>query len=650
MKIPVKIRKKVFAVAAISLLTVPTIGTALVEAKGNKITIQQSNPLDEAQMNIQFPVKKSDTAVAINQSKTFKAYKGQGALYIKASNVDKAELYVNGKKVKIDTIFDKSGQTYKVDISNLVKNGDNTVKVANIQAKDATQAHTLDIQIPYPTVRKGKPEDVGINSQKLEALDRLIESEVEKGYPGGQLAIIKDGILVKSEAYGYAKLYDESLNKIDNPIKSTTDTLYDLASNSKMYAVNYAIQKLVFEGKLNIDKTVSSYIPEFKDNETDTIKGKNNLTVRQILMHTAGFPADPQYHNAAVSKDLYSQDRETTIQNVIKTPLNYVPGTKTVYSDVDYMLLGIIIEKIVGMPLDEYVENEIFKPLGIDNVMFNPLRKGVAKENCAATELQGNTRDGLITFDNIRTNTIQGEVHDEKAFYSMDGVSGHAGLFGNAESIATLAQVMINGGGYGDVQLFDQKTIDYFASPSSVNDTYGLGWRRQATDRYAYVFGAQAPNSTIGHTGWTGTLSVIDEENDLVIVWLGNTKHSPVIDNQKNSNRFYGNAFQCGEYGSIPTLVYESIIEADGDSSATEDMFLQMAIDRTAVINQRPTTHQTYADYSSLGALVDVLVDKAEDKKNKDKSAKERAQIAVTQMPDCAEKEEMQQRLDKIKK
>ena len=94
-----------------------------------------------------------------------------------------------------------------------------------------------------------------------------------------------------------------------------------------MYAVNYAIQKLVFEGKLNIDKTVSSFIPEFKDNETDTIKGKNTLTVRQILMHSAGFPADPQYHNAAVSKYLYSQDRETTIQNVIKTPLNYVPGT-----------------------------------------------------------------------------------------------------------------------------------------------------------------------------------------------------------------------------------------------------------------------------------------------------------------------------------
>ena len=485
-----------------------------------------------------------------------------------------------------------------------MRNGDNTVKVVNVQPEGAS----LDIQIPYPTVRKGKPQDVGINSEKLDALDRLIESEVERGYPGGQLVVIKDGIMIKSKAYGYSKLYDESLNKIENPTKATTDTLYDLASNSKMYATNYAIQKLVYEDKLNIDNTVSTYIPEFKDNESDAIKGKNSLTVRQILMHIAGFPADPQYHNESEAKDLYSQDRELTIQNVINTPLEREPGTKAVYSDVDYMLLGIIIERIVGMPLDEYVENQIFKPLGLDKVMFNPLQKGVAKENCAATELQGNTRDGVITFNNIRTSTIQGEVHDEKAYYSMEGVSGHAGLFGNAESVATLAQVMLNGGGYGDVQLFDQKTIDYFASPSSVNDTYGLGWRRQADNRYASVFGAQAPNSTIGHTGWTGTLSIIDEENDLVIVWLGNTKHSPVIDNETNSNRFYGNAFQCGEYGSIPTLVYESIIETEGDASATED------------------------------------------KKNKDKSARERAQIAVDQMMDCEEKVEMQNRLDKIKK
>ena len=108
--------------------------------------------------------------------------------------------------------------------------------------------------------------------------------------------------------------------------------------------------------------------------------------------------------------------------------------------------LGLIVEQVTGMELDAYVEENIYKPLGLDHIVFNPLQKGFEKDQCAATELNGNSRDGAISFTVNRTDTIQGEVHDEKAFYAMNGVSGHAGLFADAQDLGRLAQVMLNQG------------------------------------------------------------------------------------------------------------------------------------------------------------------------------------------------------------
>ncbi len=114
------------------------------------------------------------------------------------------------------------------------------------------------------------------------------------------------------------------------------------------------------------------------------------------------------------------------------------------------MLLGFIIEKITNKRLDQYVKEALYEPLGLKNVTFNPLDNGFKADGIAATELNGNTRDGLITFDNMRTDTIQGTVHDEKAYYAMGGISGHAGLFANASDLAVLVQTVMNRGGYGN--------------------------------------------------------------------------------------------------------------------------------------------------------------------------------------------------------
>ncbi|TDL80308.1 penicillin binding protein PBP4B [Peribacillus frigoritolerans] len=420
--------------------------------------------------------------------------------------------------------------------------------------KDSPQAH-----VQYPVLTKAKkPEEAGFSSEKLEKVDQLIEKEVAAGFPGAALIVIKDGKIVKNESYGYKQKFDGH-TPLKKFLKMENDTLFDLASNTKMYAANFALQKLASEGKLDIHAKVQDYIPGFKDTEADVIKGKDTMRIIDVLHHTAGFKPDPQYHNPAVSKELYSQEREKTIENINKTPLTYVPGTQNIYSDVDYMLLGTIVEKITGQKLDDYVENELYKPLKLKNTVFNPLQKGFKPKNIAATELLGNTRDGVINFPNIRTYTLQGEVHDEKAFYSMEGVSGHAGLFSTTSDLAVLLQVMLNGGGYGNEKLFDQEVIEEFVEPSDMNGTYGLGWRLNGNDSMDWMFSKYASDSAYGHTGWTGTVTIIDPEQDLGIVLLTNKKHSPLVNPAVNSNQFFGDLFTTGSYGSVVTAIYEAL-------------------------------------------------------------------------------------------
>lgn len=171
----------------------------------------------------------------------------------------------------------------------------------------------------------------------------------------------------------------------------------------------------------------------------------------------------------------------------------------------------------------------------------------------------GNTRDGVIQFPNIRTNTLQGEVHDEKAFYSMDGVSGHAGLFSNADDMAILLQVMLNKGSYRNISLFDQKTADLFTAPSATDPTFALGWRRNGSKSMEWMFGPHASKNAYGHTGWTGTVTIIDPAYNLGIALLTNKKHTPVIDPEENPNVFEGDQFATGSYGSVITAIYEAM-------------------------------------------------------------------------------------------
>lgn len=257
----------------------------------------------------------------------------------------------------------------------------------------------------YPVLTESSPEKAGFNVERLNQMDRWISQQVDAGYPGVNLLIIKDNQIVYRKAWGAAKKYDGSA-LMAQPVKATTGTLYDLASNTKMYATNFALQKLMSEGKLHPDDRIAKYIPGFADNPNDTIKGKNTLRISDLLHHSGGFPADPQYPNKAVAGALYSQDKDQTLEMIKRTPLEYQPGSKHIYSDVDYMLLGFIVESVTGQPLDRYVEESIYRPLGLTHTVFNPLLKGFKPQQIAATELNGNTRDGVIHFPNIRTSSL----------------------------------------------------------------------------------------------------------------------------------------------------------------------------------------------------------------------------------------------------
>ncbi len=404
------------------------------------------------------------------------------------------------------------------------------------------------------------PEAAGFTAEGLARVDALIEDAVAGGFPGAVLAIMRDGRLVTVRAYGYALRYDEH-GPVADPQPMTTDTLFDLASNTKVYATTFAVQRLAYEGRIDLDAPVQRYVPEYVDAPDAAVTGKDRVTVADLLRHTSGAMANPQYYRREVMGDLFSQDRVTTYRQLARTPLDHAPGSRHVYSDLGFMLLGLIVERIAGMPLDEYVERTFYAPLDLQRTLYAPLRgharlRGFRPEQFAATETHGNTRGGATHFENVRTRTVRGEVQDEKAFYSLEQVAGHAGLFSVAEDVAVLQQVMLDGGRSGDQVFFDTDTIARFTAPSAGDPSFGLGWRLNRGENPPTFFGRYASPRAYGHTGWTGTATVIDPEYRLGIVLLTNKKNTPVVDPAANPDRFLGDTFPISNYRAVIEQVY----------------------------------------------------------------------------------------------
>lgn len=575
-----------------------------------------------------------DDTLAMNHMYTFVGYAGQGTLCVEPeSGVTGFNLFVNNRQ--INTAAMAAGGVWNVDISGQTINGRNTIQVGGIRPR----GKQVTVRVGYPTVQEGSLQDVGIDRDALELLEQIIQADVNNGFPSAQMAIVKDGKLVYQNAWGRVNAYNpDGTHKTDSPAV-TNDTLYDLASNTKMYTANYALQYLVTQGKANLDSRLVDLLGSaFVEDTIDiTYNGYENpglkvnkqwkaeLTLRDILRHQAGFPADPQYHNDSFDQcsqktvpgatnvlfsgwDGSAATRAATLKSIFKTPLMYKPGTKTVYSDVDYMLLAFAIEAITGKGLDAFLKETFWDPMGLTHTTYNPLLNGFAANDCAATELNGNTRDGAISFTGVRTATIQGQVHDEKCYYAMGGISGHAGLFSNATELAKLASVMLTGG-YGENRYFSRNVMDAFTAPKKEDAAnWGLGWWREGDNQRCWYFGTQAPSNTIGHQGWTGTLTMIDPVEDLVVVYLTNKINSPVTDKAANPNKFNGNWYTASTLGFVAQLLYQGLQNHGTDPNNAYSALLEdMAESKFALVAEGgsvPATHPLVrSGYAVLEAM-----------------------------------------------
>jgi beta-glucosidase-like glycosyl hydrolase/CubicO group peptidase (beta-lactamase class C family) len=349
------------------------------------------------------------------------------------------------------------------------------------------------IDLPQTTIRFDAPETVGLSLDSLQRVDQIMYQAIfDSTFPGGTVAVVKDGVIAYSKAYGY-HTYDK-LKKVQ------FSDVYDLASLTKVVATTTSVMKLISEGKIDLDDKVSEYIPEFKQGE------KSAVTIRHLLLHNSGLPAFRVYVDRI-------QDPAVLMQAIKEEPLINKPGEKYVYSDLGFILLGEIVKQVSGRSLDSYVRRELYYPMGMSSSFFNPARVGTwYSRRIPPTEIDTVFRDQLV----------QGVVHDERAYY-LDGVAGHAGLFSNAYDLAVWAQMLMNEGAYGGVQFLEPDIVRKFVRRQSDTSTRALGFDTKS-EGFSSA-GQLTSSTTFGHTGFTGTSVWIDPERNLAIILLTNRVH-----------------------------------------------------------------------------------------------------------------------------
>lgn len=489
----------------------------------------------------------------------FIGYEGQGVIYVESSNIESFFLSLNGKSIETTKICKLKNA--KIDISKDVANGRNLLFVSQIRVEGKDSEWHLKIRIPYPKLLNSKALDY--NPQGLKVLETLIEEEINKGFPGCQLFIAKNGKIIKNATYGSLSTCDVNGKPLAEKKreKVSTKTLYDIASNTKIYATVFAVQKLIGEGKLSLNDKVSSFFPTFKDAKKAKIKGKDDITIRDLLLHQSGLPAGYPFINKLKDKQKNVTNKKATLNILMDIPLSYKRGSDTVYSDVGYMLLCFVVEHVSEQSLDTYVKREIYEPLGLTHITYKPLQNGFRVQDCAATEIGLAARTvNKEGFNKNATALLQGIVHDGNAYYPMNQVSGHSGLFANAESIGVLAQLILNGGGYGNIKILETSVVDMFAQSVGDKQTHALGWRRQGVDHYySWIFSSLADKDTIGHTGWTGTFTLIDRRENLIIVLLTNAKNTRPVETEDAKGKNEGDFYLLKNYGVVPNFIYASL-------------------------------------------------------------------------------------------
>jgi len=379
------------------------------------------------------------------------------------------------------------------------------VALAVFLAGCATAPRPITRLSPLPTLLRADPAAVGFAPDLNTRLDSIVSVAMSEGAaPGVALAVGRYGRLVHLRSYGRIDVAPDS-----PPV--TDSTMFDMASLTKVVATTTAAMILEDEGRLNLDATVQSYLPELNDS------AKAKITVRMILTHTGGFEAF-----AALWRD--HKGRADYLAQINARPLVYAPGDSTIYSDWDFILAGLIIERITGTTLDQFLATRVWQPLQMHDTGFNPLAEGPLPADSACTAAFRPDHPLLARIAVTEMDTayrhikVHGIVHDENAC-ALGGVAGHAGLFSSARDVAVFCQMMLNGGQYNGVRLIQPTTIARWTARQSNHSSRALGWDtpsdRSSAGRYF------SPRS-FGHTGFTGTSIWVDPERGVFVILLTN--------------------------------------------------------------------------------------------------------------------------------
>jgi beta-N-acetylhexosaminidase len=377
------------------------------------------------------------------------------------------------------------------------------------------------------------PADVGISSNELSEIDSIAQNAIHAGAtPGCVVLLAKDGKIVYHKAFGHFT-YDKT-----EPV--TVESVYDMASVTKVCATTMAIMKLYEEGKIDLTKRLGDYLPMVKGTN------KERLNIENILLHQAGLTAFIPFYKetidtaglplptlyAAVKNDSFSigvaenlflkkEWNDSMYSRILQSPLGSTG--KYVYSDNDFIFLGKMAEQLTGMPLDKYVRKEFYQPMALTTAGFKP------KEYMPVNKIVPTEKEPVF-----RRQLLRGDVHDPGAAM-FAGVAGHAGLFSNAYDMACIMQLLLNGGTFNGKRYLQQETIELFTGYHSNASRRGLGFDKPEKDNYKrpepYPCLSASP-ATFGHTGFTGTCVWADPKYNLVYIFLSN-RVSPDFNNTK---------------------------------------------------------------------------------------------------------------------
>ncbi len=397
---------------------------------------------------------------------------------------------------------------------------------------------------PDGRLATGTPESVGMNSVTLAKIDLIARNAVrDRVVPGCQVLVARKGKIVYSKDFG-ALTYAPGAEKV------TDETLYDLASLTKVLGTLQAVMVLYDRKQLDLTQKASAYLPELRGTN------KQNITLQDLLWHQSGmvsfYPttwdrtrmpggglkADyyaathDSLHTLQVAPTLWATPalKDSVWKWVVQSPMSRKTDETGkpayVYSDLNFLTLQKIVERVSKQPLDQFVENQIYKPLGLHQLGFTPLQR-LKDPHCAPTEQDTYYRNQLLV----------GTVHDQMAAV-QGGVSGHAGLFGNAHDIATLLQMNLQRGEYGGTRILQPNTVPYFTQTISNRSFRALGWDKPNPDSPNSVYLAeQASARSFGHTGFTGNVVWVDPEQELIFVFLSNRIHPTAGNNTINTTK-----------------------------------------------------------------------------------------------------------------